>query len=284
VSVILIHHDYSKSELPRELFADDSNVEFVNEWVHGEWGGFSLVQLVLNGIDQLFDRERDFDWVTFMSGQDYPTRSLFEFEESLASVGDGAINYSDDRPLSLERYRFAYYRIPRTFESRFTHRAFFVLRILSGFQPFLRFTTGRIGCRIGIRVRRRVLSEGLAFRKGYQWWTLSRSVLQYVRTFVRSRPEIVAWFRARVLVPDESFFQTILSGANFSFISDDGHYARWNHADALSPEILRSSDLAAILESKKYFGRKFDIAVDSEVLDLLDERTVDKSRGESQSN
>ena len=78
-SLILIHHDYSKSEFPHELFASDRNVEFVEDWVSGEWGGFSLVQLVLNGIDQLFERGHAFSWVTLLSGQDYPSRSLVEF-------------------------------------------------------------------------------------------------------------------------------------------------------------------------------------------------------------
>ncbi len=273
-SLILIHHDYSKSDLSRELFADDPNVEFVDKWVTGEWGGFSLVQLALNGIDQLFERGRDFEWVTFMSGQDYPSRSLFEFEQSLESVGDGAIDYSDIRATSLDRYRVAYFRLPRQFESRFAHRVFYVLHLISRFQPLLRFTTGRIGCRIGVRMSSRVSAGGLAVRKGNQWWTLSRRSLEYVRTFVRQRPDVVTWFRERTLLPDEAFFQTILCDAPFSLTGNDGHYAKWSDEDAFSPDILSSADVPGIVESKKYFARKFDIGVDANVLDLLDERTI----------
>ena len=75
-------------------------------------------------------------------------------------------------------------------------------------------------------------------------------------------------------MPDEAFFQTILSGSGLSFVNDDGRYAKWGHAGAQSPEILRSADIPAIVESGKYFARKFDIGVDSGALDLLDDRTL----------
>ena len=273
-NLILIHHDYSKSNFPRELLADDQNIEFVEQWVSGEWGGFSLVQLALNGLDQLFERGHAFDWVAFMSGQDYPSRSLLEFEENLQSIGDGAIVYSDNRSLNLDRYRFGYYRLPRKFETRFAHRVFFVFHLISRFQPFVRFTTGRIGCRIGFRMHKRIFASGLEIQKGFQWWTLSRKTLAYVRAFVRTRPDVVSWFRTRVLVPDEAFFQTILSNAGLCFVNDDGHYAKWSHSESLNPEILCCADLPAIVESGKYFARKFDIGVDAGVLDLLDERTI----------
>jgi hypothetical protein len=269
-SLVLIHHDESQSHLGAERFAGDPNVLVIRDAVAVEWGQFSQVELVLRGIDALLADGRDFDWLVLLSGQDYPIRPIAEFEADLARLGDGAIAYEEQTTL-LDRYVLSWYRLPRRLENRITNALFSRLSRFNARQSFLRFVSGRVGCRIGVRTGRSPFSTALRPYKGTTWWTLSRRCIDYVRAYVRDNPGFVDWYRRRTLMPDESFFQTILFNAGiFRLRNDDGRFVRWEPPEAPSPVTLRTVDLDAVLTSGKYFGRKFDDRIDANVLDRLD--------------
>ncbi|HTJ27017.1 MAG TPA: beta-1,6-N-acetylglucosaminyltransferase [Candidatus Limnocylindria bacterium] len=269
-ALVLIHHDESQSHLGAERFAGDANVVVMPESVAVEWGQFSQVELVLRGIDALLATGRDFDWVVLLSGQDYPIRPIAEFETDLARLGDGAIAYEEQTAL-LDRYVLSWHRLPRWLENRITNALFSRLSRFNARQPFVRFVSGRVGCQIGVRTARSPFGATLRPYKGTTWWTLSRRCIDYVRTYVRDNPSFVDWYRRRTLMPDESFFQTILFNAGiFRLRNDDGRFVRWEPPEAPSPVTLRAVDLDAVLASGKYFGRKFDERVDAAVLDRLD--------------
>jgi hypothetical protein len=244
-------------------------LRFVRPSIHGEWGSFDFVAIALASIDELLAWRVPFDYAAFISGQDYPIAALARFEGSLK--GDGAILADDSRPKSLDRYRFAYYRLPRKLEVRNMHRFFFLLQTVCRVQPFLRFTTGRVGCRVGIRRANVSRIDGLLVRKGLTWWTLSRRAVAYVQSFVHDHKHFVSHFATRVILPDEAFFQTILTNTDMSFNPDDGRFMRWSFEDAMNPEVLTVADFDALTSSGKFFARKFDTRVDERILDLLDE-------------
>lgn len=269
---ILIHHDRSATPFPPDLFAPDERVRFVEKWVPGAWGTFAQGHVVINAIAQLLESGEPFDWLAFMSGQDYPTGSLVAFEGNLENYGDGAIVYDDERPESRDRYRFAWYYVPYRLQTRLLHRIFYVLGRFTTFQPFIRFMSGRVGCRFGILRRRPLMIDGIRTRKGFQWWTLSRRCVEYIDSFCRERPDYVDHFSRRVLIPDEAFFQTILADATFTLVSDDGHYVRWPTPTAMNPAWLGIADLPEIIASGKPFARKFDATKDSAILNALDAR------------
>lgn len=269
-SFVLVHHDESQSHLAPERFAGDPQVVVVPQALQVEWGGFSQVEMVLHGIETLLASRRDFDWLVLLSGQDYPIRPIGDFELDLGRLGDGAIAHEEQTRL-LDRYVLGWHRLPRRFENRLTNALFSRLSRFNERQPFVRFVSGRVGCRFGLRPLRSPFGAALQPYKGTTWWTLSRRCVEYVRDFVHDNPSFVNWYRRRTLMPDESFFQTILFNAgSFSLRNDDGRYVRWDPPDAASPVTLRTDDLATLLRSGKYFGRKFDERVDATVLDRLD--------------
>jgi hypothetical protein len=81
---------------------------------------------------------------------------------------------------------------------------------------------------------------------------------------------VIDLFR-RASSPDESFFQTVLvnSPLRDRLVNDDLRYVDWSEGGA-SPRVLTSYDLDRMLASHALFARKFDPAVDAEVLDVLD--------------
>jgi hypothetical protein len=273
-SLVLVHHDSMSEPFDDTLVATDAHVHVLARSIHGEWGSYALVEIVLSGIDDLHARGIAYDFLVLLSGQDYPTADLRAFEAALAASGDGFIQVDPEPGTLLDRYRFAWFRFPRPLEIGLLHRIIGLLTRFNDRQPYVRFLSGRVGCRIGFLPRTLPLGPGMQLRKGTQWWALSARAIAFVRAFVEQNPAYVKHYRKRTIMPDESFFHTILSDASAgcTFVDDDRRYSKWATESSASPEILRATDIDAIVSSGDAFARKFDTHVDAAVLDALDHR------------
>jgi hypothetical protein len=256
--------------LPVDAFAGFTNVHLVPIRGSVEWGGFGQVQAVLDCIETAFALGVPFDWVSLLSGQDYPCVRLADFHAMLADTNvDGfidhvAVDTSDDAE-NVDRYYFSYVRVPRGLGlGRITKRLWRLNRL----QSFVRFRHSRVGSFVGIADRRPF--AGRACYRGSFWWTISSRCAAAVLEASRTQPELVAAYRRR-LHPDESFFQTVLfAEPSFRFANDDLHYIRFDDPFSGSPENFGTADLPAIFASGKPFARKFDTRVDADVLDRID--------------
>ena len=273
-SLVVVHHDETNEPFDRAAYASDRNVYVLPRSIHGEWASYSLVEIVLYGLDDLQNRTVVYDWVVLLSGQDYPIDGLRAFEASLTHAVDGFIEADPQPGTLLDRYRFWWLRLPRALEHGAMHRLIGILTRFNARQPYVRFLSGRVGCRIGFAPRRLPLAAGMQIRKGTQWWALSARAIAFVRTFVAANPAFVDHFRAHTIMPDEAFFHTILSGApqGFTFVNDDRRFTKWASAAAASPNVLGEADYADIVASGDAFARKFDPRIDSAIIDALDQR------------
>ncbi|MGH3026010.1 MAG: beta-1,6-N-acetylglucosaminyltransferase, partial [Gaiellaceae bacterium] len=119
--------------------------------------------------------------------------------------------------------------------------------------------------------RKRRVPGGLEPYGGGRPWILRREAVRYVDDYVRSNPGLVRFFE-HVLHPSELMFQTVLLNSPFAreIVNDHRHYLEWRGGS--SPATLTSADLDTLLASDCLFARKFDVTVDSTVLDRIDER------------
>jgi hypothetical protein len=203
---------------------------------------------------------------------DYPIRSLAEFESQLAASGDGMLGIDPAPGALLDRYRFAWYRLPRVLENRIAHELFGVLSRVRPLRRFMRFQSGRVGCRFAFAKTEGPSARGMTIYRGRQWWALSKRAVAYAVAYVDENPRYVRWFEERAMIPDEAFFHTMLANATgFAFRNDDGRFLRWDGPGGASAAVLTSRDLPAMIASGKFFARKFDVAADGAVLDALDE-------------
>jgi hypothetical protein len=101
---------------------------------------------------------------------------------------------------------------------------------------------------------------------GSTWFCLHKDHVEYILDFVKNNPDYLKFF-STVLIPEEHFFQIILlnSPHKSEIVNDSLRYLVWP-----GPKILRTEDIDDILNSGKFFARKFDIEIDSNVLDMLD--------------
>lgn len=283
-SAILIHHDV-KAAPPAEYLLKQVGASLVAPRVSATWGDFSLVEAMRNCIH--YARAHiDFDWFVMLSGQDYPLRPIVESENDLRrATHDAFVRASPVMagPYAF-RYLLRYWKLPRfPYAHRVPHPLTRVLQtsreLVNRKCKWIHIQPGHNGApsRVGVGIFGNPFSSTFVCHKGSQWLTLSKRAVDYVCQFEMDRPDVMAHYR-RTLIPDESYFQTILCNAGELRICDDHRrFILWDDAKLAHPITLSMKQFDAMIQSGKDFGRKFDMATDAEVLDALD-RVVLASR------
>jgi hypothetical protein len=213
------------------------------------WGGFSLLEATLVGIEGILASGDPPDYAILLSGQDYPLRPPREIEAFLEARRGRNFLHHFHLPAEgwagegggLNRVRYPYFERIR-YKTRLLR-----LPIPRRFPP------------------------GLEPYGGMALWALTGEALAGVMRFVAERPDVLRFFR-RTKMPDELFFQTVMLSTPLagSVENEFLHYMDWSEGSA-HPAILRAADLPKLRSSAKLFARKFDASVDTEILDLLDQ-------------
>ena len=207
------------------------------------WGGFELIHATLRALERLGAMGR-VDYAILLTGQDYPVCSTDAIEQFLHAAEGRSFLHNSPLPYAAWGPNGGLERIERWHVMRARpHR----IRL-----PW-----------------KRAIPGGLQPFGGEAYWCLSRPVVDHICGFTHENPTFTRFFR-HVFVPDEIFFQTIVMNSPFrdEVINDTLHFVDWSVNPG--PATLREADVPRITTSGKLFARKFDIAVDSGVLDALD--------------
>ncbi|HXQ60660.1 MAG TPA: beta-1,6-N-acetylglucosaminyltransferase [Acidimicrobiales bacterium] len=279
---VVVHHDTHESADATPLWngSPPARVRLVDP-VAVSWGDWSVVEATLRLLRVAVD-EIDSDWFVLLSGEDRPVRDLAAWEDELVASGtDGLVPM---RPLTVRpafgrrpsaddlnfvRYAFRWRAVP----ARYVRGGRYVLeaarRISRYVQPVFKIEYAeRRGTWMVGRWRRRRLPDGWTLYCGSQWMALGRRA---VTTLLASDAAVTEWFR-QTWIPDQGFFHTVLgNAAGFSFSTQPLTYVvpHDTHKGA-AWMVLRSDDVGTIALSGAAFARKFDPAVDREVIDLVD--------------
>ncbi len=212
------------------------------------WGGIGLVRATLAGLAHTIQAHPGATHICVLSGQDYPIKPPAEIRDFFRShVGDSFIEHH-----SLPR--------PGWEDGGLWRIADHHLHV-SGRR--MRLPLSRLG------LPRRVPCHMTPYQGG-QFWTMSRECAVQVCSIVDENPSLLRFFR-HTAFPDESFFQTVAmaSPAGSRIVNDDMRFERWED-DAPHPAVLTVRDLPDLAASDRLFAKKFDVEVDSDVLDEID--------------
>ncbi len=273
-SFILVGHDPfaghgSAAEIGRAL-----DVEVLAAREPARRGYLSLLYPYFDAVEWLAARGIAYDWIVYLSAQDYPTQPLERLETFLEASGqDGFLRawkaFDPVNPWGrprqgVRRYDYQYLEAPRWLAP-----ALRLLRWSNGFQSQVHFHLV-YGPRVGVR-RRPAPWNGLTCYAGTQWTTLRRECAELVVERVRSSPDLMRWF-ARTICPDEAVVQTLLlNSGRFQLGNDDLRYADFAGSRNGRPRTLTVADVPLLTGGAFYFARKFDPLQDAAVLDRLDE-------------
>jgi hypothetical protein len=230
-----------------------------------------------------------FDWLVWISGQDYPLGPLQPFERLLEHgsadvwmrhflafthhgwpVGEG-----------MRRYGFVYRTVPSI--PRFYWFPAPVRKAIDvGIKRFntaqnrlqLRPRHRNNPAKIGLRARHLPYTAQLPCVAGWPWFNLNARAVSRLLAFVAANPAFVAHYRG-TYCPDESFFHTILVNSPDLVVENDPmrHVSWGNRRYSSNPcVIVRGPLLDAAIASGKPLARKFDSDVDTGCLDVLDAR------------
>jgi hypothetical protein len=271
---VVIHHDARRTRLDaaavRALGAHQ-----IEPPTPVAWGEESQLAMHLRGLAWTL-RRFDFDWLSFVSGQDYPVRPLGAIEAELAAAScDGFLERalvtpparSRDAPVDefAARYFYTWRRLP----GRRAWRPAGVRRLVAAARPAVLLRDMPTGPRLGLPARSPPFSAGWSCHRGADWYTLSRRAVEAVVAFVRDRPDVVRYYQ-RTLIATESFVHTVLhNDESLEVVPATRRFSSWS-ADRSHPDTLGTTDLERILSSGADFARKFDVTVDRAVLDALD--------------
>lgn len=280
-SFIVVSHNFNSCNLNISLFKKLKNVEVIpNNGVM--MGSFGIIQGFFDAIGWLLNQKIQFDWLINLTGQDYPTQPLCKVENLLANTNyDGFVEYYDvyskQSPWSKKvvntRYLYSY----KHFQEYLSPRQKYMLRpikyIVNNCQPFVRLDYS-YGLIVGFKNFYKFFDKDFICYGGSYFSTISQKCAIYLYDFVRENTKIMDYYK-KTFIPEESLLQTILvNSKQFKLYNNNFRYTDFASSRHGHPRILTSKDFSALTQDNIYFARKFDMNVDSTILDKLDRRTL----------
>jgi hypothetical protein len=297
---IFVHVDRKVPIEPfRAAIANRKGVVFLDERVRVNWMGFSQVDSSLRLIRAaLLARPR---YCVLLTGSDYPIKCNEAIMSLYAQASEEFISFwrVADRPSWYRKvaHHYPVDVIPIRGWAKGSERSLFV-----------RLFWGRYFAALRYLPKRRFPAD-LQPYGGSDWWSLSARCLEYVLTFVDSRPDVVRFFRT-ALCPSDMFFQTIVLNSPFArSVCGYDEYTRWSaetsteskeREDNMLPEnafnhrhidwsgeksgmrerpaVLDGRDWEALERSANLFARKFESGRSDSLLDRIDAIRAEESR------
>lgn len=199
------------------------------------WGGWSLSQVLLDAIKLAL--RTDATWTHFvnLSGQCYPLQRIETIKRQVAAAGD--LVHVEILPIATLPADDWHRSTPAMIET-----------------PLRAFKTGITAQPHGFTVD----------HKGSQWVIVPRSFCEWLVAAPLTK-EVIRYLKRRLL-SDELVMQTLVVNGPFHARAAP-HYGRtifWP-----GPKVLTMADLPEMIAGSDWFGRKFDVSVDAEILYAL---------------
>lgn len=208
------------------------------------WGGYSLVEAELRGMEMLLEMGDRWTHYINLSGQDFPLKSQ-RYIRAFLKAHPGrqyirALDQSSRRPETMNRLDNFFIEAMGEIVPTEIPRAF-----LADAKPFI----------------------------GTQWKAVTRAFCQYVCHDPAA--DRYKEFYRNSFIADEGFFQTVLMnhGGMGQVMNDDLRMIDWvpDGEIKLRPRNFGVADIAELVHSSDLFARKFDSVEDPVILSLLED-------------
>lgn len=251
-----IHVDTKFDLEPFEYLAKIERVYLIRNRIKIRWAGFSFTKGVLNSMEEILNSGRDYEYFNSMSGQDYPLTSsqrFYDFIEQQKGKNFLAIEeFGSDWWKQAEIRIDSYHMTDYDFKGRYA-----VQFVLNRLLPKRKFPYGYT----------------LYGSNRATWWTITKECAEYLVQFMKEHSKMRR-FAKYTWAADEFLLPTIIMNSKLreTVVPENYRYFDWSRGGP-NPKILTVEDFNALKSSDKLFARKFDIRVDTKILDMLDEAT-----------
>jgi len=255
---VFVHIDQKNDEKLRGKIMVHPRVQVLEQSVNCEWGDIGQVDATLLLLKAVLATKNRYDFVCLRSGQDLLVKDGFK----KLLVENNEKIFMNYRKMHEKDLGFMKINWPKITRRRYTaaHPIRMYRRIL------LKFYSK------GFNLSPNIHSwpKEYAFYKGSQWFSIPFEVANYIIEYLENNPWYYTFFK-NTLVPDESFFQTLLLNSPYrdSVINHNQMFLKWGEtfSERNSPQNLTKEDIELIEKSDCYFARKFDEQIDQEVID-----------------
>jgi len=247
---IYIHVDNKVDIEQFRFFSNHSNIHYIKNRVSINWGNYTMVKAILNGLEEIINKKIEYTHINLLSGQDYPLKKIEDFEKFLSeNQGKSFIkslsiyNEWHDSRERLTKYSLGDWKIPAKYRiQKFINFIFPKRKFPSHLEPY--------GCS--------------------SWFVITPICVKYVLDYLKINPKLTNFFKYTWGV-DEIVFQTILlnSPLKDTIVNDNLRHIVFENQSP-HPKIFNMSDADTLVKSGNFFARKFSINEDSRILDYLD--------------
>jgi hypothetical protein len=249
-----LHIDKKIKQEPFAYLAQIPHVFFVRNRIRVRWASYSFLIAVQQAIFQILGSGISYDFISIMSGQDYPIIPPVEIYRSLEkNIGKNFICYEDDG----EWWSHAISRINKYHFTNFGFRGRYRIQFfLNALLPTRKFP----------------LPYKLYGGPRAMCMTLTAECAAYIVSFIESNKKLKRFIRF-TWGPDEFVIPTLVMNSKFNqtVINDNFYYIDWSKGGP-NPKTLTVEDYQKMKQSGKMLARKFDIREDRVILDMLDQK------------
>lgn len=255
-SFFFVHVDKKVNIKPFEELLGDNNKVFWIKRENSDWGTINTVKAVLNGIYQAIHSNVIFDYYYFLSGQDYPIKS-----------NNYIYNFLQE---NKEKDFIYYFPLPSKEWKGGGIQRFNRYYLVNSKNEYIRSIINILG----FVLPRRKLPYNLKPYGGEFYFGLSRNSIDYILSFIETHADYLPFFKY-TQIPEEIFFQTILLNANNkikqNIVNKTLTFIDWSIPNDSGPATLVVEDFDKIIKRNELFARKFDLNIDSVILDMIDD-------------
>ena len=248
-----IHLDKKSDFESFKYLGSMDNVFFITNRIECNWGGYSFVKAILCSVKEVLNSTVKYDFINLMSAQDYPIKPVEEMYNFLSGhKGMSFISYEffdgtwwKHAVTRFRSYHFTDYKLKGKY---------LLQKIVNKLMPQRKFP----------------LNLKLYGSSNSSWWILSFEAAEYLIDFIEKNVKLNK-FMQYTWGSDEFLIATILLNSPFKerIINNNLRYIDWSKGGA-HPKILSKDDLQKLMNTDKFFARKFDVSMDPEILDLID--------------
>lgn len=257
---VFVHVD-KKSQAIKDKITQRAGVYILPEQqcVDVQWAQYSQVEATLQLLRAAVNRGGGgYSHYWLISGQDYPLRPMDNILDFLeANQEANFIECSQIKPFNKRNDVY----FPNSVIGRKLWQK--VLKNL--------WIYGTGGWNKTFPIFKRKAPDDFKYWFGSQWWCLNSTTAQWIIDYLNEHTEYEKFFE-HSLCSDECFFQTLVMNSPFANTTKPYlHYIKWEKGKS-SPRTLTTIDYEELKKTEKIIARKFDIDVDTEIIERLRKR------------
>lgn len=224
-------------------------VKLIQNRVHVNWAGYSCLKAAINGLEEIIQSGKNYDFINLLSGQDYPIKSVDEIHDFLSRHPNRSFLAAETEPSPWWQHatlRFTRYHLT---DLNFKGKTK-LQQMINKITPERQF----------------MQSFHLYGGPYSSYWTLSMEAAAYVLRYLKNNKKLVDKCRY-TWAPDEFLISTILMNSPLKeqVVNKSLRYIDWSEGGA-RPRTLNSADFDRLKSSSCLFARKFDSDTDPAIL------------------